>query len=340
MPLSNRWYKPFKRFQNRLSPSAVILHYHRIADLPSDPYRMSVTPTHFAEQLEILKSHTQPISLQCLVEALRDRNLPKRAVAVTFDDGYADNLTHAKPLLERSGIPAKVFVTTGYLESEREFWWDELESLLLEPGKLPEELNLTANGNIFHAELGRSADLDEDSFQRNAAWNLNWQEDPSPRHALFRELYVLLHSLSGGERRKVLDDLLHWAGRQPGCRPSHQLLTRSELLTLAEDGLVEIGSHTESHPFLASLSRGDQQSEIQHSKTTLEKILDRPIVGFAYPHGSGTAETIEHLQKAGYSYACSSKREAVNQKPSLYELPRIGVKDWDGETFARWLEEW
>ena len=69
--------------------------------------------------------------------AVSGGDVPSAGVVVTFDDGYADNFHNAKPLLERYEIPATVFVTTGYLQDQREFWWDELERILLQPGTLP-----------------------------------------------------------------------------------------------------------------------------------------------------------------------------------------------------------
>ncbi len=111
-----------------------ILLYHRVTEVPSDPWALSVTPDHFAGHLEILREYTRPISLQQLSQGLREGNLPDCSVVVTFDDGYADNLLNAKPLLERYDVPATVFLATGLVEHWREPWWDELEQLLLQPG--------------------------------------------------------------------------------------------------------------------------------------------------------------------------------------------------------------
>jgi peptidoglycan/xylan/chitin deacetylase (PgdA/CDA1 family) len=90
-----------------------------------------------------------PIPLQQLVEALQEGKVPARAVVVTFDDGYPDNLHEAMPLLERYDISATMFVTAGQLGSQREPWWDELDRLLLQPGILPPKLRLNINGSTF-----------------------------------------------------------------------------------------------------------------------------------------------------------------------------------------------
>ncbi len=107
---------------------AVVLMYHRIAAPASDLWRLSVTPAHFAEHLEAIKERFRPVALQDLVAAIRRQTVPRGSVAITFDDG---NLYEAKPLLERYEIPATVFVATSYIDSARDFWWDELEQLLL-----------------------------------------------------------------------------------------------------------------------------------------------------------------------------------------------------------------
>ena len=85
--------------------------YHRVAVVPSDPQLLCVTPKHFAEHLDVLQKCMNPMPLRQLVPAVRNRKIPHRRVIVTFDDGYADNMYIAKPLLERCRIPATVFAS-------------------------------------------------------------------------------------------------------------------------------------------------------------------------------------------------------------------------------------
>src|SRR5262245_1755138 len=153
---ARRWLSGF-----RWGPRALILMYHRVTELPSDPHLVAVTPKHFCEQLEMIRKHYMPIRLQQLVEALQGGEAPKRAVVITFDDGYADNLHKAMPLLEHYDIPATVFVTAGVVGSQREFWWDELDRLLLQPGILPAKLRLKINGSTFDFQLGEASTYTE-----------------------------------------------------------------------------------------------------------------------------------------------------------------------------------
>lgn len=322
---------------------ALILLYHRVIDLPSpDPFLLSVTPQHFAEHLEILREHGHLMQLQQLAQALRDGNLPRRAVAITFDDGYANNLHHAKPLLQRYDIPATVFVTTGYVGGQREFWWDELERLLLQPGTLPETLRLTVNGSPCQWQLGDSAYYDAEMYWRHCCWNIG-QDEPGLRQRLYRALYQLLRPLPDGERRQVLDELLAWAGAEPVARPTHRALSPDEIVHLAKGGLVEIGAHTVTHPALAELPAAAQQSEIQGSKSRLQEILGCTVISFAYPYGSRrhyTPETTAIVQEAEFGSACSGPSGLVWRGADRFQLPRISVRDWDGEAFESRLQEW
>lgn len=81
-----------------------------------------MTPERFADQLKVLKSFRRPLSMDVLVDDLEKGCLDRRAVALTFDDGYIDNLTSAKPLLEAARVPATVFLTTGRLGATEPFW--------------------------------------------------------------------------------------------------------------------------------------------------------------------------------------------------------------------------
>ncbi|MBE3119883.1 MAG: polysaccharide deacetylase family protein, partial [Candidatus Atribacteria bacterium] len=135
----------------------VILLYHRVFDAPSDPQLLCVHPERFGKHLEHLSRYYSVLSLSQLARALKERRLPKRAVVVTFDDGYADNLYNAKPLLEYYDIPAMVSVTTGYVGQAKEFWWDELERLLLLSPRVPEQLKVTVNGATYDWRMDEEA---------------------------------------------------------------------------------------------------------------------------------------------------------------------------------------
>ena len=92
---------------------AIILLYHRIAECRPDPHLLCVSPKHFAAHLEIIQRWGTPLALRDLTAGLRAGRIPARSVALTFDDGYADNLTQALPLLERAHMPATIYASAS-----------------------------------------------------------------------------------------------------------------------------------------------------------------------------------------------------------------------------------
>src|SRR5829696_3251896 len=182
-----------RRPRNRPGHRVRILLYHRVAELRLDPWFLSVTPRNFAEHLEVLQRYAQPISLERLYQGLLEGGLPERAVAVTFDDGYADNLHDAKPLLARYEVPATVFLATGYIGHEREFWWDELDRILLQPGTLPKALRLSVDGRTHRWELGKAARYGEETA-RQRRWGA-WGGAFGARRRLYLSLWELLRPL-------------------------------------------------------------------------------------------------------------------------------------------------
>lgn len=222
---ARRWFK--NRFEHR----SLILLYHRVAEVSLDPWMLCVSPRNFADHLEVIRKYNLPISLRELNSALRKRILPRRSVAVTFDDGYADNLHEAKPLLERYGVPATIFVATGNMDHAREFWWDALDKILLQPGTLPESLTLNIAGNSHHWELKEAATYSAEDYRRHLKWNAWGRENPTLRHTLYRALHGLIQALLPDEQETVLDYLLAWSGAQPEARLSHRSLSREEVVS-------------------------------------------------------------------------------------------------------------
>ena len=329
-----------EHYRNRFRHQVVVLLYHRVVDLPSDPQLLAVSPHNFAEHLEILNQRAQPLTLNDLNLAIQSNKLPRRGVVITFDDGYADNLQQAKPLLEHHGIPATVFIAVGQMGLQQEFWWDELERILLQPGTLPPSLSLTGNGAGFHWEIGEQREYSAEDFRRYRAWHVEQSEDPTCRHRLYRALYEFLHGLAPGARQCAIEELQRWAAQSSLGRPSHRALTAEQIVQLEKGDIIETGAHTMTHAALGSLTLEGQHEEIVRSKTCLEEIVGHPITSFAYPHGSYSEDTVSLLQQAGFTHACSSETAVVRHDVDSFRLPRLGVRNWDGEQFNRWLNGW
>jgi peptidoglycan/xylan/chitin deacetylase (PgdA/CDA1 family) len=314
-----------------------------VTDLRSDPQLLSVSPQHFAEHLEIIRKLCRPMQLEALGQTLRHEKRRGSGVIVTFDDGYADNLYNAKPLLERYDVPATVFVTTGYIESQREFWQDELEKIFLQPTRLPEALGLNVGGNFYEWNLGNAAHYDENAYESYRGWNVLQKDNPTLRQQLYRSLFEVLQPLPDARPQETLSDLLSWAGIETFSRPTHRTLLPEEVVQLADGRLVEIASHTVNHPVLSSLPAWSQKNEIATSKARLEEILAQRITSFAYPYGRRsdyTNDTIAAVREAGFDCACSNFAGSVRPDTDLWQLPRFLVRDWNGEEFAHRLRHW
>lgn len=283
------------------------------------------------------------MQLREAVHALSHGQLPQRAVIVTFDDGYADNLQNAKPLLEQYDVPATVFVTAGYVGGEREFLWDALDNVLLQPRPLPGTLRLSLGGNTYEWEFGDALEYDEQLYQRHRYWHMLDRDDPTPRHRLYRHLFQLLRQLPSDQHQEVIDKLASWADAETTARPTHRVLTQDEVVQLANGRLVEVGAHTMTHPVLSALPTSVQRSEIQQSKTYLEELLGTSVVSFAYPFGSRTdytAKTVAAVRNAGFLCACSNYADIVWRGSDPFQLPRILVRDWTGDGLDRLLRGW
>lgn len=320
----------------------LILMYHRINEVSLDPWGLCVSRPHFAEHLEVLRKHVRVVPLQQVATQIQGKTQSGAWAALTFDDGYADNLHNAKPLLEHYEVPATVFLATGYIGAEREFWWDDLEKVFLLPEILPDILRLHIDDQKHEWNLGSSAHYSQDSYRQWQNWR-GWDEAPSRRHSLYHEVRQLLQPLHDDMRRGVLDELLTWAHIHEEARSTHRVLSSQEAVALSQGGLIEVGAHTVTHPRLSEIPLSRQQEEIYASKAYLEELLGHPVTSFAYPFGSQadfTADTRDLVRSAGFFCACSTVASVVGDDTDLLQLPRVAVQDWDGDEFARQLVKW
>ncbi len=304
--------------------------YHRIAAPAVDPWGLAVRPDHFEEHVNILRRTRRPLLMSEFFDRLDRGALPDDAVAVTFDDGYVDNLCEAKPRLEAEGVPATIFVTTGALGQRTEYWWDELARLIL-LRRAAVDCQLTIAG-----ELCRLAFANAVTTESSRAWRA-WEPPRSARETSYLDVWRRLRVVSADERASVmgrLRTLLDAAAPDLQDLP----LSAAQVTEAAAGGQVEIGAHTVTHPVLPSLDAAERRRELLDSRRDCERLVAAAVAGFAYPYGSLDAECRSAVQECGFGWACSTESRSV---PLLnfdrFALPRVMVHDWPGAAFARAL---
>ena len=323
--------------------NCLILLYHRVADLESDPQLLAVSPSNFKEHLRIIRRDFNPISLNDLVAAHDSGDIPPNVLVITFDDGYADNLEIAAPLLAEFDIPATIFVTPRGDSADREFWWDDLEPIILQNPRLPADLDLEIDHTLHHWRLTDGSDQEPS----DPAWNVLSAAPVTERQGLYLFLSRILRVTPDQYRRTALDRLAHWAGQPLAVRPTHRVMTPTQLRAAASSELVEIGAHTLTDPVLSSLTVTEQFDEIDGSRRTLESIIESSVMSFSFPfgcRGDFGDETIAMVRNAGFRCACSNSGKPphaaalVNHASNLFTLPRALVRNWPRDEFQRHLQ--
>jgi peptidoglycan/xylan/chitin deacetylase (PgdA/CDA1 family) len=314
---------------------ATVLLYHSIADPGADPWALDVSPAHFDAHLQVLVRHWRPMSLEALLDRLDDGAVPEDGVALTFDDGYANGLHTALPLLDRYGIPATFFLPSGLIGRDGECWWDTLETMVLGGEPLPAHADFDIEGTRV------CFDLDESARTRTGGRWLAWDPPPTPRQALYLRLWHLMLDLAPDARHRALGVVRDWTGASPHGRSRRRPLSVEDAVRLGRSPLVHVGAHTVSHPRLSGLGETAQRQEIEDGRQQLERLLATEVRLFAYPFGGTrdyTPETVSLVQAAGYRAACANAGGTVGAASDRYQLPRLFVRDSDGVEFRAWLE--
>ncbi|MFC1814843.1 polysaccharide deacetylase family protein [Thermodesulfobacteriota bacterium] len=261
-------------------------------------------PVHiFRRQLEYIKKHYQPLKLCDLVAArLRDGVYPSHAVVITVDDGYADFYRWAFPLLQEFEIPATVFVVTGLLDGAGWIWIDKVLYLCEHACGIP----------IF-AEENQSA--------------------------LFRVIRLL--PVTG--RDSLINELIEESNVSiPAEVPEkYALMSWEQLQEVANSGLIEIGSHTRTHPILAYVNEKDSWEELYTSRCEIQQRLSVPVQSFCYPNampGDYRQDQVEMLRRAGYLCATVAQFGYISAQSNIFTLPRITGNTEDMDLFLMSLD--
>lgn len=290
------------------------LLYHRVTDLEYDKNLLTVTPTNFYRQMSYLKKNYQIVKFEQDWNELNDD-----AICITFDDGYMDNFINALPILEELDIPATIFVSTGNINTPEEFWWDELERILL-------------NNQIQYKEKFR---LEDDFF--SCEWPT---ETLSDREELYDTLHWLMYDkITVSKRMNWMEQLRTWSKAGNVGRRENQAMQSGYVKI--DSPLLTIGAHTVNHPSLRNLQKQDQFYEIHQSIKELEVIFERKITVFSYPFGAENdydEVAIDICKKEQIYKAASNFPGLWTCQCDNYQIPRNIVRNWNIDEFVHKID--
>jgi peptidoglycan/xylan/chitin deacetylase (PgdA/CDA1 family) len=282
----------------------IVVTYHRVLPEPH-PIVDDIDAATFERHVRTYARCFNVLSLHDAAARLAADTLPPRALCITFDDGYANNVEVGLPILQRFGLPATFFVASSYVRLG--IMWNDviIESLR---ASSCDSVDLGAVG------LGRLG-----------------LATPAERRAALPRIVDHLKYLAPPVRQTAVEDVRRALG--VGA-PPRVMMSAEQVRRLARAGM-EIGAHTRTHPILTRIPDAEAQAEIEGSRADLERHAEAPVRSFAYPNGRPSRDYgpqhVEMVRRAGFSCAVSTSWGRADRDADPYQLPRItawGGSEW------------
>lgn len=276
----------------------LVLIYHRVLPDPDPMYPHEPDVAAFRGQMQALRQDFRVLDLGEALQRLARGRLPARAVAVTFDDGFADNLTQALPVLREQGLTATFFIATGYLGHGCMFNDAVIEACRRAPA------GVWATGTPEFGDLV--------------------VESPATRPLLAERIIARIKYAEAGRRAECAAELLASAG---ASAPRGLMMSHDQLRQLHAAGMA-VGAHTRNHPILARLDDGAAEREIAVGRAELRDLTGARIELFAYPNGRPGqdygARDVALVRKLGFTGAVSTARGFADRSSDPLQVPRVG----------------
>lgn len=270
---------------------------------------LRVTP-EFLERT-ILQIRASGIEIVPLAEAV-ERGLSDRApggprfAALTFDDGYRDNLVHALPVLERHAVPFTIFVTTGFVDRTAEIWWEALARIVSRAA----EIEVPVGAGMRRFPTATQADR---------------------RRVFCHLLYWFTRALGEESQRLELRRLAARHGVDLAALADELILSWDELRGLCAHPLFTLGAHTHDHFALARLPRERMEADIARGMERLWQELGIRPRHFAYPYGYEAAVNVtarDVVRDAGFDAAVTTRLGVFSGREDRFALPRVSLNGY------------
>jgi peptidoglycan/xylan/chitin deacetylase (PgdA/CDA1 family) len=287
-----------------------VLVLHRVLAGPDPLFPEAMDASRFRQTCDWMKSMFRVLPLDEAVRKLQRGTLPACAAAITFDDGYADNLGVAMPILQQAGLPATVFITTGFLDGG--CMWNDI---------IIESFRLTARDRVALGDIVESLPADR-ALPLSTA---------SERRVAAEAVIAAVKYLEPVRRLQVVRELASWLAVVP---PSDLMLNSPDVRKLRLGGL-QIGAHTVTHPILTRLAPPQMRQELQDSKATLEQLTGESVTLLAYPNGRPGEDydlpAVALARELGFEAAFTTVRGAAHMHTDPFQMPRF--TPWDRTPF-------
>ena len=299
-------------YRNRIT----ILYFHGVAEANGAtswrPLRKRHSPQDLAEYIGVLSRHYHFVSLATVADMVSGR-IPVQpySLAITFDDGYRNSITHALPILKRHNVPATVFISTGHVESRRPFVNDRLDYVVQ---NVPEDDSAfqIAGHEVWLSTRSRSAL--EDSFKclRRTAKSVCPDDEEYVRQTT---LFADTLEKKTGTRLADVFEQDDWTA----------VLTWREIEEVSEEEGVSFASHTVDHVRLGCVGADEARTQLLSSKRAIEEHVAGPCLMVSYPNGSYTEETLLLARECGYTCGVTTEEGLNRIGDDVMKLRRVGL---------------
>ena len=252
--------------------------------------------------MSLLRQEFTTLPLMEFIERAERGTLPPRAISVTFDDGYVDNLELASPILCDLEVPAAFFITTGGLPGSTTPWWEVLELALSKGARGERDLEIVIDGgDELRLSNGGSAE--------------------DRRRALFDARDALART-DLETRERVIDEITAWAEMEPPFA-GRRLMSEADVAALAEHDRHFLGAHSVNHLWLPKQRPDTARAELLNCRRQLEDIISREVTLFSYPYGAYDDNVVGMTAAAGYRAAVTVDSDRAGPDSDPYRIPRI-----------------
>jgi len=300
----------------------VVLAYHRVCDIKKESYKfdielVSASRNSFDYQIKHIKKYYNPISMEQLIDSIeRKVSLPKRPILITFDDGFDDNYLNAFPILKKYNVPATIFLSTGYIDTNNVIWFDRLASLIF----------LTDLNTLNISEIGKTYNLGAVKSKRGEIMEIICED---------------LKLIPNIEREKILNDLYDKYENIEEMDASQSKMLDWNQVKEMNSSIINFGSHTVTHPILSRLTNEELDYELLESKKQIELNLNSPINSISYPNGNESSYNDLVINKAksfgykvGFTYIPGNNPLPIKNN---FILKRLHIESYTDNNYFRFL---